>query len=84
VQWTIRNYGEINSQISSVGQLVYYSSVEGEAPANVPETQPPPSWPDSGKIEFKNVVLRYTKFGIDVLKNVNFTIKPSEKVPAFL
>lgn len=59
---------------------MYYSSVKGEAPASVPETQPPSNWPDRGQIEFKNIVLRYTKFGVDVLKNVTFTIRPSEKV----
>jgi len=80
VQWTVRMYGDVNSQISSVGQLVYYSEIPSEAPAVIPETQPPADWPVEGEIEFKNIVLRYQKFGVDVLKNVSFTIYPCEKI----
>jgi len=80
VQWTVRMYGDVNSQIASVGQLVYYADIPSEAPAVIPETQPPASWPSEGKIEFQNVVLRYQPTGPMVLKNVNFTINSCEKI----
>ena len=37
------------------------------------------SWPSNGKIEFQNVYLRYDELP-PVLKNVNFTVYPGEKV----
>lgn len=80
VQWTVRMYGDVNSQISSVGQLVYYADIPSEAPAIIPETQPAKEWPQRGEIEFQNIVLRYQEFGVDVLKNVSFTIRSSEKI----
>ena len=80
VQWSIRMWGDVNTQMSSVGQLIYYSKVEPEAPFEIPATKPPASWPSKGEITFENVILRYQKFGVDVLKNINFTIKPKEKI----
>jgi ABC-type multidrug transport system fused ATPase/permease subunit len=37
VQWTVRMWGEVETQMSSVGQLVYYSKVESEAPFEIPD-----------------------------------------------
>lgn len=38
------------------------------------------NWPKVGKIEFKNVYLRYEPVGQTVLKNLNILIEPQEKV----
>ncbi|KNC97598.1 uncharacterized protein SPPG_07067 [Spizellomyces punctatus DAOM BR117] len=80
VQWTVRMWGEVQSQMSSVGQLVYYAQVKPEAPAVVPDNPVPKNWPDQGNITFKNVVLRYKEGGVDVLKNINLNIKSTEKI----
>eukprot|EP00158_Paraphelidium_tribonemae_P009637 Partr_v1_DN28917_c0_g1_i2_m25279 putative ATP-binding cassette, sub-family C (CFTR MRP), member len=81
VQWTFRMVGESKAQMSSVGQLAYYgTNVESEAPADIPETKPSASWPDQGLVKFENVDLRYTEFGVKVLKNINFTVYPTEKI----
>lgn len=37
-------------------------------------------WPSTGFLELKNVSMWYTKNEDMVLKNLNFVIKPSEKV----
>lgn len=51
---------------------------EPEAPAN--PTPIPPHWPVEGKIEFKDVFVQYRP-GLDpVLKDINCTIMPGEKV----
>ena len=40
----------------------------------------PAAWPSGGKIEFKNIVMRYRE-GLDpVLKGLSFTVNPGEKV----
>ncbi|KAI9003656.1 P-loop containing nucleoside triphosphate hydrolase protein [Gaertneriomyces semiglobifer] len=80
VQWTVRMWGEVQSQMSSVGQLHYYAQTPPEAPAVLPDSKCPPNWPDKGHIRFQDVVLRYTPNGVSVLKNINLEIKPEEKI----
>jgi ABC-type multidrug transport system fused ATPase/permease subunit len=80
VQWTIRQWGDVETQMSSVGQLVYYGSTKPEAPFEIPEQKPPASWPQQGLIKFANIELKYQKFGVSVLKNITMTIYPREKI----
>ncbi|KAJ3408448.1 hypothetical protein HDV05_004980 [Chytridiales sp. JEL 0842] len=80
VQWTVRMWGEVETQMSSVGQLVYYAQTEPEAPFEIPDKKPPASWPSEGRIKFEDVVLKYQKNGVAVLKNVSCTIHPTEKI----
>jgi ABC-type multidrug transport system fused ATPase/permease subunit len=80
VQWTVRQWGEVETQMSSVGQLVYYGKVQPEAPFEIPEKKPAEEWPTKGQIKFRNIELKYQKFGVSVLKNVNLTIYPQEKI----
>ncbi|KAI3658482.1 hypothetical protein MP638_001908 [Amoeboaphelidium occidentale] len=81
VQWTVRMFGDVISQMSSVGQIDYYGTkITPEAPANIPETHPGKDWPQTGTINFENVVLRYTPNGVNVLKNVSWKVYPGEKI----
>jgi len=58
VQFSVRMWGEVNSQMSSVGQVDYYSRIDSEAPDLIPEKKPPINWPSEGNIEFKDLVMR--------------------------
>ncbi|KAJ3086700.1 Multidrug resistance-associated protein 4 [Quaeritorhiza haematococci] len=80
VQWSVRMWGDVQAQMVSVGQVIYYADIESEAPAEIPDKKPPATWPPKGQIDFQNVVLRYQKFGVAVLKNISFTIHPREKI----
>ncbi|KAF9109180.1 hypothetical protein BGX27_007889 [Mortierella sp. AM989] len=81
LQWTVRQMGEVQAQISTVGQLDYYGRrIEPEAAAENPETQPDKSWPQEGRIDFDHLVLKYRKDSPPVLKDVSFSILPKEKV----
>ncbi|KAJ3358679.1 Multidrug resistance-associated protein 4 [Kappamyces sp. JEL0680] len=80
VQWTVRQWGDVETQMSSVGQLVYYGKTAPEAPFEIPERKPAASWPEHGLITFKNIELKYQKFGVSVLKNVSLKIYPKEKI----
>nr|CAD7197499.1 unnamed protein product [Timema douglasi] len=42
--------------------------------------KPSKDWPTRGKIVFSNISLRYSKSDPPVLKNLNFTINPCEKI----
>lgn len=66
--------------MSSVGQLVYYGKTKPEAPFEIPANKPDPSWPQQGLIRFTNIELKYQKFGVSVLKNINCVIYPREKI----
>ena len=80
VQWTVRMWSDVETQMASVGQLVYYAKVKPEAPFEIPDKKPPSDWPQKGTIRFENIVLKYQKFGVSVLKNVSCTIYPTEKI----
>ncbi|KFH71738.1 hypothetical protein MVEG_02033 [Podila verticillata NRRL 6337] len=80
LQWTVRQMGEVQAQISTVGQLDYYGKITPEAPAENPSTKPDKSWPQEGRIDFNHLVLRYRKDSPPVLKDVSFTINAKEKV----
>nr|CAD7597267.1 unnamed protein product [Timema genevievae] len=45
-----------------------------------PGNKPAKDWPTRGKIVFSNISLRYSKSDPPVLKNLNFTIEPCEKI----
>jgi ABC-type multidrug transport system fused ATPase/permease subunit len=80
VQWTVRQWGEVETQMSSVGQLAYYGNIKPEAPFEIPEHKPPAEWPQKGLIKFRKVELKYQKFGVSVLKDINLDIYPGEKI----
>ena len=39
----------------------------------------PESWPRSGRVEFRNVTVRYDPDGPDILKNINLTFNAGER-----
>ncbi len=39
-----------------------------------------PNWPESGRVEFENVYLKYRPTTEVVLKDLSFEVKPGEKI----
>ncbi|KAF7316261.1 Multidrug resistance-associated ABC transporter protein [Mycena indigotica] len=56
-----------------------YSELDREAPEFV-EPRPDPTWPSTGAIRCEDLVIRYAPELPPVLHNLNFEIKPGEKV----
>ncbi|KAJ8916764.1 hypothetical protein NQ315_013969 [Exocentrus adspersus] len=80
-QWGMRQSTELENQMTSVERVVEYSSIEHEgALESEPDKKPPSKWPEFGKIEFRHVYLRYFPQDPPVLKDLNFTIFPKEKI----
>ncbi|KAL0104937.1 hypothetical protein PUN28_016527 [Cardiocondyla obscurior] len=80
-QWGMRQSAELENQMTSVERILEYSKVDSEPPLeSTPDKKPKSEWPENGKIEFKNVFLRYAPLEPPVLKNLNFVIFPREKV----
>lgn len=80
-QWMIKNFSEVETQLTSVERLDQYSTLPQEpALESEPDKKPHKSWPEFGKIEFRNVTMRYFEDEAPVLKNLNFTIESEEKI----
>ncbi|XP_043284651.1 probable multidrug resistance-associated protein lethal(2)03659 [Venturia canescens] len=80
-QWGMRQCAEFENQMTSVERVFEYSNVESEPPLeSAPGKKPKDTWPEEGKVEFKNVHLRYSPLDPPVLKNLNFVVKPREKI----
>ncbi|PSN47509.1 hypothetical protein C0J52_02251 [Blattella germanica] len=81
LQMGVRQLAELENQMTSVERVVEYTTVEKE-PTNEtpPDKKPGKEWPSKGVVKFDRVFLSYSEDEPAVLKNVNFTSKPSEKI----
>ncbi|KAK9869832.1 hypothetical protein WA026_003561 [Henosepilachna vigintioctopunctata] len=81
LQWGMRQSTELENQMTSVERVVEYSSIEHERALDSEESKKPKlSWPEYGQIIFKDLSLRYSPDDPPVLKKLNFTVRPKEKV----
>lgn len=80
-QWGMRQSTELENQMTSVERVLEYTNIEQEKCLETPsEKKPPATWPEHGEIKFVNLYLRYNSTDAPVLKDLNFVIKPQEKV----
>lgn len=77
--WLVRFYSNVEMNMNSVERVMEYMDVEQE-PYNECVTTPPIDWPQQGKIEVKDLSLRYAPSLPKVIKNVSFTVDAKSKV----
>ncbi|KAF7268017.1 hypothetical protein GWI33_018818 [Rhynchophorus ferrugineus] len=77
-QWGMRQWSELENNMTSVERVVEYTQIEQEEKSA--EEEPPKYWPEHGLLELKSVYLRYATNEPYVLNNLTFKIKPREKV----
>ncbi|KAI0071668.1 multidrug resistance-associated ABC transporter [Panus rudis PR-1116 ss-1] len=75
----VSTYAQNEQNFNAVERVLYYTDLPSEGDYTKP-TDPPPSWPDQGAVEFKEVELAYREGLPLVLKGVTFDVKPGEKV----
>jgi ABC-type multidrug transport system fused ATPase/permease subunit len=76
-----RQYAEMQNNMNATERVHYYATaIENEAPDEIPERKPPPSWPDSGEIVMRDVAMRYADGMPLVLKNVSMHIRGGERI----
>ncbi len=75
----VSNYAQNEQNFNAVERILYYTELPSEGDATTPG-DPPPEWPESGAIEFKDVKMSYRPGLPAVLKGVSFRINPGEKV----
>ncbi|GME67780.1 unnamed protein product [Ambrosiozyma monospora] len=79
--WVLRMYANVEINMNSVERIQeYIKDTEQEPPAEIPENEPAPSWPQKGAIEVKDLSLRYASNLPRVIDNISFNVKPSEKI----
>ena len=65
--------------MTSVERMMEYTELESEAPWET-EKRPPLDWPSQGLVTFDGVNFSYSADGPVVLRNMNATFLPREKV----
>lgn len=79
IQWGIRQSAEVANQLMSVERVLEYTELPPEDQPVIPKN-PQTEWPHSGKISFRNTGMRYAESEPLVLKNLDITIQPKDKV----
>jgi ATP-binding cassette, subfamily C (CFTR/MRP), member 1 len=80
LNWIVRQTVEVETNIVSVERVLEYSYLPPEAPEIIRNNRPDAKWPSRGAVVFKNYSTRYREGLPLVLKNINFEVKPKEKV----
>lgn len=75
----ISQFAHNEQNMNAVERVLHYTELPSEAELHLPN-DPPPSWPENGTVEFKNVDLAYRPGLPLVLKNISFAVRPQEKV----
>ncbi|KAF9182748.1 hypothetical protein BGZ51_004462 [Haplosporangium sp. Z 767] len=79
INYLVRTVSEVQNILVSVERVDEYSQKPTEAPEET-GARLPQNWPSEGRIVFKNYSARYRE-GLDlVVKDVSFTVQPTEKV----
>ncbi|KAJ3538634.1 hypothetical protein NMY22_g5079 [Coprinellus aureogranulatus] len=75
----ISQFAHNEQNMNAVERVLHYTELPSEAELHLPN-DPPPTWPQNGAIEFKNVDLAYRPGLPLVLKNISFAVRSQEKV----
>ncbi|KAI6099708.1 ABC transporter [Pisolithus sp. B1] len=79
--WAVRQFADVENNMNSVERVVHYADeVDQEAPHDVDNASVPENWPSEGRIVMNDVVMRYRPELPPVLKGLNMTVVPREKI----
>ncbi|PWN18685.1 hypothetical protein BCV69DRAFT_291227 [Microstroma glucosiphilum] len=79
--WLSRFYTNLEQDANSIERIrEALDDVPQEPPAIIEGNRPPADWPNKGRVEVKDLVLRYAPDLPPVLHGIDFTIQPGEKV----
>nr|CAD7432593.1 unnamed protein product [Timema monikensis] len=80
-QWGMKQSTELSNNMMSVERILEYTRLEEEPLlASTPGKTPPEEWPKEGEIQLEHTFLKYAQNESYVLKDINITIKPKEKI----
>ena len=76
----VQKASELEANIVSVERVKEYSDIATEAEWILPDNRPPDNWPSEGMVQITGFDFRYREGLLLVLKDINCTIQPGEKV----
>ncbi|TRY81629.1 hypothetical protein DNTS_014478 [Danionella cerebrum] len=80
LSWIVRSWTDVENNIVSVERVKEYADTPKEADWSIEGSSLPPSWPQTGLIEFQDYGLQYRK-GLELaLKGISVRIQEREKV----
>ncbi|KAF9898255.1 hypothetical protein BX616_004276, partial [Lobosporangium transversale] len=81
LNWCVQRLSTVENNMNSAERLIYYiKNLAQERPPEQPANKPPKDWPSQGKIDFKNVSMRYRPELPRVLRDISFEVQPGHKV----
>ena len=82
LMWLVRAFTDTETQCVSVERCIEYASLEPEEPASTTAScaPPPAGWPARGRIEWRDVHLRYRSNLAPALRGINVVIEAGSKV----
>jgi ABC-type multidrug transport system fused ATPase/permease subunit len=81
LQFTVRQFAEVENRMNAVERLNYYATqLETEEKEDASVSKLPPAWPQTGKITFENVHIRYRPGLPLVLRGLNLEIRGGERI----
>ena len=75
----VQQCSDVENYMTAVERVHACTEIESERGYDY-QSQPPKHWPKSGLLNFQHVSLKYSREGPRVLKDVNFTVRPKEKL----
>ena len=84
ILWTVKVYAMLESRMVNVDRCLKMLDIPQEETAAQEDKknffEMRPDWPESGRVEFENVYLKYRPTTEVVLKDLSFEVKPGEKI----
>jgi ABC-type multidrug transport system fused ATPase/permease subunit len=79
--WLVRQWAEVQNDMNSVERIVHYATnLEQEPPHEIPDNKPPSVWPVEGRVELKDVYLKYRPELPNVLQGLTMLVGAGEKI----
>lgn len=80
LNWSVRQWTELEVCMNAVARVVHYTELQPEAPLVRDDVSPPFDWPSSCNIQFEDFSLRYKEGMDNVLKGISCEINDKEKL----
>ncbi|CAF0855506.1 unnamed protein product, partial [Brachionus calyciflorus] len=80
MEYAVKCAADLESNLTSVERIKEYCITPQEAEWENTNYKPGPEWPQIGEIKFKDYSVRYREDLDFALRNLNFDIKPAEKI----
>ncbi|KAI9320842.1 hypothetical protein BX666DRAFT_2119002 [Dichotomocladium elegans] len=77
--WGIRRYTNVEMSFNAVERIVEFTEMDEEAPA-ITDIRPPSKWPMEGRVQVRDLEVRYAPELDPVLHGISFEVKPREKI----